>query len=1037
MQSKNLKRSGTYISKNIFSVFSLLALIGCGGGGGSGTSGGGETPTTPTTPTYSVSSTFIKGLVTGATCELFELTAAGAKSDLVTSGNTTNGVVSFGSDIEYQGSAVIECIGGSYTDEATGATLTAPLMRAVVDLDGNGSFVVSPLTEIAAQLAETGGDLGMALTTHNSGVASALGLDADITELVPLDLNNIAAVNTASGRYGTVLALISQLNANDASGSLSDVLDELAGDLEDSSLSVATLTDLSEAVSDLSTSTVAENISDTALANVVASAGIPIEDDNPVAETGQPNILVILSDDQGVDSSAEYDYSMDPPNTPVLSALAADGVVFQNAWATPACSSTRAGLLTGKHGINNGVPTVPGNLDENDEIIYEYLGENTATSNYASAYIGKWHLGTDLIDGDTNPVGNGIPYFAGALQGNISDYDSWNLTIDSSDTAISESVSTEYNTSELTRLAENWIADQDSPWFLTLAYNAPHGPVHLPNSSLHSRDNLTNCNDSRECFLAMIEAMDTEIGNLLNTLSAAELENTLIIYIGDNGTANGQRDPLVFNGGQVKNSLFDGGMRVPLFASGAGVTRSDAVEERLVTVTDLYATIAELAGAEIEEPLHDSISLAGYLSSTNGDTRQHAYTDWENGEWAIRNQSHHLINEDTQTLYRLDDTGISHTHVQVTDDDILFELQVEALKIQGGLNSFNATPDGLAILDISQDGDNAALGTRASTCARFVKNYEATANNIGGDIDSNRTGPAPRYTPSVMNSEVSISVEDGFCIIESNAIPNHDAQYETTGFASDITPQTNFFHKIPATPEFADEITPTRLAASQAILLNGVTMDVYAAGCLGIQDGVVGCGVNEFSNNPDNEWRFDPGWENSFFNEDAHGAHTQGAGEYHYHGNPRALYDLTGNTESGVIGFAADGFPLYGPFINDQGTVREVTTSYQLKSGSRPNLEHLNALDADDNSAQILEYSEQQYDGAFRQDYEYVEGLGDLDECNGMFKDGSYGYYVTDSFPYTANCYRGERQSDFSYDPNTGGNAKTSPEEEEYWMHAH
>ena len=984
----------------------MLALIGCGGGGGSGTSGGGDTPTTPTTPTYSVSSTFIKGLVTGATCEFFELTAAGAKSDLVTSGNTTNGVVSFGSDIEYQGSAVIECIGGSYTDEATGATLTAPLMRAVVNLDGNGSFVVSPLTEIAAQLAETGGDLGMALTTHNSGVASALGLDADITELVPLDLNNIAAVNTASGRYGTVLALISQLNANDASGGLSDVLDELAGDLEDSSLSVATLTDLSEAVSDLSTSTVAENISDTALANVVASAGIPIEDDNPVAETGQPNILVILSDDQGVDSSAEYDYSMDPPNTPVLSALAADGVVFQNAWATPACSSTRAGLLTGKHGINNGVPTVPGNLDENDEIIYEYLGENTATSNYASAYIGKWHLGTDLIDGDTNPVGNGIPYFAGALQGNISDYDSWNLTIDSSDTAISESVSTEYNTSELTRLAENWIADQDSPWFMILAYNAPHGPVHLPDNSLHTR-NLTDCSDSRECFLAMIEAMDTEVGNLLDTLSQEERDNTLIIFIGDNGTANGQRDPLVFDGGQVKNSLFDGGMRVPLFASGAGVTRSDVVEERLVTVTDLYATVAELAGAEIEEPLYDSISFADFLTSTTGDTRQHAYTDWAETDlgvdtYAIRNHTHHLISEDTQTLYRLDDTGVSHSHVQISDEDILFELQVEAARIRGELGELVASPSGDA-LDITDGGENGTYTIRATTCARYVKDYTASVTNLGGTLQN-------VADDEMFTANLSISVANGECEFATDGIPNHDMQ-DTGNFANPVSEQ-NDIYRMTATPEIAASTTELELGQEQGIYLNGVKIDIFAAACLGVDNERVGCGANTVSD--ENEWRFDPMFGENGFGTDSHNAHTQPSGAYHYHGSPNALFDGTGETESGTVGFAADGFPIYGLYINEDGTVREVESSYQLKSGNRPSL-NLGGSSA--------EYSEQPYDGVFRQDYEYVEGSGDLDECNGMFSDGSYGYYVTNGYPYIVGCFKGTPDSTFV--GGGGGNAKT------------
>ena len=967
-----------------------LTLVACGGGASS--SGGNTTPTTPGTSTYSVSSTFIKGLVTGATCELFEVTATGVKSTSVASGSTINGIVNFGSTIEYQGTGIIECVGGSYTDEATGNTLTAPLMRAVVSISGNSSFVVSPLTEIAVRLAEADTNLGNALTTHNTAVASAFGLDIDITQVVPLDLNSIAAVNTASGRYGTALALISQLNQNQP-GDLSTLITSLSTDLASGSLSAGTLADLSTAVADLASSAVGSNISQNALADLVASAGIPTDDD-PVAETNQPNILLILSDDQGVDSSAEYDYSLDPPITPVLSALAAEGVVFQNTWATPACSSTRAGLLTGKHGINNGVPTVPGNLDEDDEIIYEYLANQAETQNYASAYIGKWHLGTDLIGENSNPVGNGIPYFAGTVQGNIGDYNSWDLTIDGDDLAITESVSTEYNTSELTRLAEGWIADQNSPWFLTLAYNAPHGPVHLPDDSLHTRS-LANCNDTRECYLAMIEAMDTEVGNLLSSLTTEARDNTLIIFIGDNGTPNGQRDPMVFSGGQVKNTLFEGGLRVPMFVTGAGVTRTGVREDRLVTVTDIYATVAELAGAEFEGAIHDSISFAGYLESVSGDNRQHAYSDWENDEWAIRNHSHHLITEGTQTLYRLDDTGASHNHVGVTDDETLFELQVEAARIRGELGAFSASPSGSA-LDITDGENNGTYTVRATTCARYVKDYTASVTDEGGN---------GRYMPEDFTANTSISVTNGVCTFDTDGIPNHNMQ-DTGSFATEVSEQNNLSYQVTATPTFAEMSTYPELGDEQGIYLNGVKIDIFAAACLGISDERIGCGANSIDE--DVGWRFDPMFEGNGFGTDSHNAHTQPTGAYHYHGSPNALFDGTGDAESGTVGFAADGFPIYGLYINDGGVVREVESSYQLKSGIRPNLDALdNANPGDAN------YGEQPYNGAFRQDYEYVEGSGDLDECNGMFRDGSYGYYVTNGFPYIVGCFKGTPDSSF------------------------
>lgn len=707
----------------------------------------------------------------------------------------------------------------------------------------------------------------------------------------------------------------------------------------------------------------------------------------------QPNILFILSDDQGVDSSAEYDYSRDPPITPTISQLAEDGVIFQNAWATPACSTTRAAILTGKHGVNNDVISLPGNLNEDDEIIYEYLANNAATSNYASAYIGKWHLNSTIIDGESNPVANGIPYFAGS-PANIDDYNSWNLVEDSLDTAISDTTSTEYNTSELTRLAEDWIAAQDTPWFLSLAYNAPHGPVHWPDESLHTRTGITNgdCSDnSRLCFLAMIEAMDTEIGNLLDTLSQEELDNTLVIFIGDNGTGNRQRDSLVFSGGEVKGSLFEGGLRVPMVVSGAGVSRADAVEDRLVTVTDMYATIAELAGAGITS-IYDSISFAGYLSSVDGDTREHAYSDYLSDSvdgWSVRNDTHQLINDfDVETLYLLSTTDF--TLNPVTNIDALFELQIEAARIRGELASFSAEPSGSA-LDITDGGDNGIYSTRTMTCARFVKDYTASVTDEGGN---------GRYTPEDFTANLSISVSNGVCTFDTDGIPNHNMQ-DTGSFASEVEEQ-NDSYQVTATPEFADEIHFGDLGTEQGIYLNGVKIDIYAAACLGVSNEAIGCGANTVAD--EDEWRFDPMFSDNGFGTDSHNAHTQPSGAYHYHGSPNALFDGTGSAESGVVGFAADGFPIFGLYIGENGQFRKVTSSYQLKSGNRP------TLNLGGSSAQ---YSEQPYNGAFRQDYEYVADSGDLDECNGMTRDGGYGYYVTEGFPYIVGCFMGTPDDSF------------------------
>ena len=96
-----------------------------------------------------------------------------------------------------------------------------------------------------------------------------------------------------------------------------------------------------------------------------------------------------------------------------------------------------------------------------------------------------------------------------------------------------------------------------------------------------------------------------------------------------------------------------------------------------------------------------------------------------------------------------------------------------------------------------------------------------------------------------------------------------------------------------------------------------------------------------------------------------------------------------------MIGFAADGFPIYGPFYSDEGKVSVARSSFQLKTGMRSG------------------GPGGRFDGTYRDDFEYVAGSGDLDECNGMERDGQYGYYITQGYPYVMNCFKGKPDPSF------------------------
>ena len=156
-------------------------------------------------------------------------------------------------------------------------------------------------------------------------------------------------------------------------------------------------------------------------------------------------------------------------------------------------------------------------------------------------------------------------------------------------------------------------------------------------------------------------------------------------------------------------------------------------------------------------------------------------------------------------------------------------------------------------------------------------------------------------------------------------------------------------------------------------------------------------------------------------NLDSRGGHTTSRGNYHYHGDIVDLVEEDGSKHSKIYGYAADGFPIYYKYgfedpdpSNLDTAVVELVSSYQLRSGNRST--HPN-VDADEVEGE--DYPSGSFDGTYIQDYEYVDGLGDLDECNGRFgatpefSDGTYYYVITDGFPRVPNCFVGDPDDDF------------------------
>jgi arylsulfatase A-like enzyme len=383
----------------------------------------------------------------------------------------------------------------------------------------------------------------------------------------------------------------------------------------------------------------------------------------------RPNILLIIADDWGAEATSFYPNltgDSGAVSVPNIESLANHGLVFDNAWASPVCSPTRGTIVSGLYGHRTGVTTVGNVLPTSTVTLFDRL---TAESpSYAQAVFGKYHLGGGSIDpvpgGSFPQVPSilqhardlGITTYRGILGGALTDYFNW-TSYDINGPAVA---TTTYATTALTDYAIDYIHNHrdtqpNEPWFVYQAYNAPHAagggnsPYEVPPAELHSVD-LSSVGSPTAgtiatnvpIYKANIQSLDTEIGRLLKEV---DLENTVVIFVGDNGTP----DPVKDTGTGIrgsKGSVYEGGVRVPLVVAGAGVTRRGREDDLFVT-TDLYATVLSLAGVPVNQ-VNNSYSLTPLLNdaaASNG--RTHSFTEVSNGisqrRYAIKDRRFKLL----------------------------------------------------------------------------------------------------------------------------------------------------------------------------------------------------------------------------------------------------------------------------------------------------------------------------------------------------------------------------------------------------------
>lgn len=325
------------------------------------------------------------------------------------------------------------------------------------------------------------------------------------------------------------------------------------------------------------------------------------------ARNGKPNILCILVDDLGYGDLSSY--GAKDLQTPNIDRLIASGVRLDNFYAnSTVCSPTRAALMSGRYPDLVGVPGV---IREDLRDSWGYLAPNARllpqmlkAANYRTAIIGKWHLG---LESPNLPNERGFDYFRGFLADMMDDYYTHlrhgvNFMRENTQTISPEGHATDLFTAwTIDYLNKRREAKYDKPFFLYLAYNAPHVPIQPPQEWLDKvKAREPNITPQRQKLIALIEHLDYNVGRVIETLKAnGQYENTLIVFTSDNG---GQLNIGANNGALRggKEDLYEGGIRVPFGAVWQNHFKPNARSDRIALAMDLLPTFCEAAGAKIE-----------------------------------------------------------------------------------------------------------------------------------------------------------------------------------------------------------------------------------------------------------------------------------------------------------------------------------------------------------------------------------------------------------------------------------------------------
>ncbi|MEM6841325.1 MAG: sulfatase-like hydrolase/transferase [Bacteroidota bacterium] len=398
------------------------------------------------------------------------------------------------------------------------------------------------------------------------------------------------------------------------------------------------------------------------------------------AQSSKPNIILIVTDDQGW-ADVGFNGATDIP-TPNLDRLARQGIIFSQGYVShPYCSPSRAGLLTGRYQARFGHDCNPP-YQKNDSTVGTPLSETMLSevlqdNGYRTAAIGKWHLGDhpSLL-----PPNRGFDHWFGFSSGGMNYWgqpDGDHKTVYRNQQPV-DPQELHYLTDDFSEEAVGFIQEnRRNPFFLYLAYNAPHAPDQVTPAYLEKTKHIEY--GGRSVYAAMVAGVDAGVGKIDSTLLANNLkENTIIIFLSDNGGRAEHADNRPFRG--HKGMLFEGGIRVPFLITWPAAIKQSAKYPKPIISLDIFPTVLAATQSTTSKNLQlDGTDLLPYLSGQS-DEVPHKILFWRSVggfEYAVREGNYKLYKssyKDRKLLFDIEQDPYEHKDIAAKYPEVVKSL---------------------------------------------------------------------------------------------------------------------------------------------------------------------------------------------------------------------------------------------------------------------------------------------------------------------------------------------------------------------------